>query len=200
MKLCGALALAAMALLIVGCAARKAAEVGGGEPEPAAPEITEEQSAAPVVEPPEPPAPGGSDDYIDPDAPTTIVSDELTSFSAYIALDYEIEGHPELRDWHFVRLEAARDGEGVRCRLENALEQRESTRDAAFLDALGELIARHNLAAENGRFHHTYGLPDDFGVTLDAVYASGETIRFSDNQSMFLPVDAVTELITLFNK
>lgn len=202
MKLLPVLAL--LALLLIGCGA--AAHVGGADdaeeavaaPD-AAPAGAEE---APPVDAPggreEPLAPGGSSDYVDPDAPTEIASDEIASFSAYVSLRFELEQHPEVRDWYYARLEAERDGGQVRCRLENATGEREFTRDASFLTALQEIVARHNFAGRNGVYHYTYGLPDDFGATVEIEYASGEQIRFSDNQSMDLPLEAVSELLELF--
>ena len=42
------------------------------------------------------------------------------------------------------------------------------------------------------------GLPPDYGVKLDIQYASGESIRASNNQDCFLSLEAMEELISLF--
>lgn len=69
---------------------------------------------------------------------------------------------------------------------------------ADFMMRLQEIVAEYNFAQYNGYYHNVSGLPDMYGESLDIVYAGGERIHVHDNQSGFLPPDAVKALIMLF--
>ena len=70
--------------------------------------------------------------------------------------------------------------------------------DASFLEALQEVVSRHDLAAHNGFVHTVSGLPEMYGARLDIRYASGESIYAHDNQSCFLALEAMLDLSALF--
>ncbi|MBR3641451.1 MAG: hypothetical protein IKN53_05435 [Oscillibacter sp.] len=154
-------------------------------------------SAAPPSE--EPPAPGGSVDYVDPEAAKVIESTEIASFECSFSLESLLsngaEGLPQTRH---CALFAERTETGAACRYVDDGGERAFTADAAFLGDLQALVSKHDLAQYNGRYHETYGLPDDFGATIRVDYTDGETIRTSDNQDMFLPLEAVRDLVALF--
>ena len=44
------------------------------------------------------------------------------------------------------------------------------------------------------------GLPDEYGARLDVRYASRESIYANDNQDNFLPLEAMNELLNLFER
>ena len=67
-----------------------------------------------------------------------------------------------------------------------------------FMARLQMIVAAHNIAKYNGYYHRVSGLPDMYGESLDITYASGESIYANDNQSGFLPIRAVRELIVHF--
>jgi len=169
---------ASAVLLLTGCG-------GAGDPASsgsAPPEISED-----------PPVAGGWTDSTNPNAPKVILSTELSSFSCEIWL----YGYPE--DWPWVTipsciLTARRDGDTVLCERNDET----FTAEPAFLEELQEIVARYDLAQYNGIDRETHGLPENFGVTLRADYASGETIFASDNTLSFLPADAVRALTKLF--
>ncbi|MBR6332650.1 MAG: hypothetical protein IKR78_05950, partial [Dehalococcoidales bacterium] len=49
-------------------------------------------------------------------------------------------------------------------------------------------------------FHKTHGLPENFGGDADIRFASGEKIRFSDNQSPILGTEVSLRIIEAFTK
>ena len=63
---------------------------------------------------------------------------------------------------------------------------------------LQEIVSAYDFAQYNGYYHSVSGLPDMYGETLDVVYASGERLHVYDNQSGFLPYEAIIELVMLF--
>ena len=72
--------------------------------------------------------------------------------------------------------------------------------DSSFMTKLQEIVSKYDLAKHNGYTHHVSGLPDMFGEQIDIKYASGESIYAHDNQDGFLQMEAMVELIELFNK
>ncbi len=154
--------------------------------------------AAPKPEPEEPPVDGGTTDTTDPDAPKTVDSSEITSFRCKVSLlSFDLPESGRLRAERY-ELTAKREGGAVTCtryRPETGEETFTGTPD--FPERLQEIVSKHDLAAFNGISTFTSGLPDDFGATLHAVYSSGEKIAAADNQNMFLPEEAVRELVRL---
>jgi len=155
--------------------------------------------AAPKPEPEEPPVDGGTTDTTDPDAPKTVDSSEITSFRCKVSLlSFDLPESGRLRAERY-ELTAKREGGAVTCtryRPETGEETFTGTPD--FPERLQEIVSKHDLAAFNGISTFTSGLPDDFGATLEIEYASGESIRASSNDDMFLPLECVEDLCVLF--
>ena len=70
--------------------------------------------------------------------------------------------------------------------------------DSSFLTDLDVIIKDSTIISYNGEHRHTNGIPDDFGYSFEAEYASGEKIDCSDNQSNHLSLDMLKKLIDLF--
>ncbi len=81
----------------------------------------------------------------------------------------------------------------------------ELKRDWAFVETsifpeLTAIIKEYDVAKGNGVFHKTHGLPENFGGDADIRFASGEKIRFSDNQSPILGTEVSLRIIEAFTK
>ena len=87
-------------------------------------------------------------------------------------------------DWH------DRSGNGDKTEFEA---------DVSFMSKLQEIVSKYNLAQHNGYSHRVSGLPDMYGECIDIKYTSGESIHASDNQSGFLPFEAIKEIVQLFH-
>lgn len=135
------------------------------------------------------------------DAPKVIDSTEIVTFHCKISLlavcDVDDLGH------RVYTLDAAlRDGE-VLVKYDwyernGGSDKAEYASDADFMVRLQEIVATYNFAQHNGYYHTVSGLPAMYGESLDIVYESGERITVHDNQSGFLPIEAVRALIKLF--
>lgn len=141
---------------------------------------------------------GGVQHCEDTDAPKTVVSTEIVSFSCeFSAYCLSIDGSPVAGRYHTLyagqgagRYEARGGG--------TVYEQFAFTPDATFFAALQQLVAKYDLAQYNGKFYTVSGLPPDYGAKLDIRYSSGESIRSSNNQSCFLPAEAMEAFAALF--
>ena len=69
-----------------------------------------------------------------------------------------------------------------------------------FLGEVQMLVAIYSLAQYNGHDYTVAGLPDEYGAQLDVRYASRESIYANDNQDNFLPLEAMKELLNLFER
>ena len=67
-----------------------------------------------------------------------------------------------------------------------------------YFDELQQIVEKYDLAQYNGQFYTVSGLPPDYGVKLEILYDSGEKIRCSNNQSCFLSIEVMEELVSLF--
>ena len=70
--------------------------------------------------------------------------------------------------------------------------------DSSFLTDLDTIIKNSSIIYYNGEHRHTNGIPNEFGYSLNAEYASGEVIDCSDNQSNHLSLDTLKDLDNLF--
>ncbi len=70
--------------------------------------------------------------------------------------------------------------------------------DSSFLTDLDAIIKDSTIISYNGEHRYTNGIPDDFGYSFEAEFASGEKIDCSDNQSNHLSLDMLKKLIDLF--
>jgi rhodanese-related sulfurtransferase len=124
---------------------------------------------------------GGTTDNTDPSAPKVIESEDMTSFSCYVnLLGYDTKNYPEITELKYT-FEASLENDG-----------------AEKMAAIQDIVKRYDFAQFNGISRHTAGLPDHFGATIDISYASGERIYAYHNQDMYLPIEAVCELVVLF--
>ncbi len=135
----------------------------------------------------------------DEDAPHVIVSENITSFeletSHFSLADGEDGGHYSMKavlEGDSVKTEFSRrerNGEALSC---------EYTRDADFMKKLYGIVKRYDFAQYNGKYYHVSGLPDMYGSEICVTFDSGESIRSRDNQTPFIPLEAVRELSDLF--
>lgn len=156
--------------------------------------------------PPEPvEADGGVKNYNSgDDAPKTVESTEIVSFECSFSLIAKVlEEESELAGRVYT-LRAVAENRAVTCMADwydrsGGSEKTEFTADASFMAALQEIVERYDFARYNGYVSRVSGLPDMYGAKLDIEYASGESIYAYDNQSTFLPLEAIKELAGLFS-
>ena len=145
----------------------------------------------------------GTTNRTNPNAPKVIESTEITSFSctfSALALAEELE----LGNCEYI-LEAELEDKTVTGKYRKYTRYGENEEkifktDASFMSELQEIVAKYNLANHNGLSVTVHGLPDMYGAELHIIYASGETIYASDNQSCFLSLEAMDDLVKLFSK
>ena len=135
------------------------------------------------------------------DAPKVIASNEITEFHSVISLISAY--HADEVGHRVYRLDAVIENNAVLVRYDWYDRQGNSDRaeyktDADFMIRLQEIVSAYDFAQYNGYYHSVSGLPDMYGETLDVVYASGERLHVYDNQSGFLPYEAIIELVMLF--
>ena len=133
----------------------------------------------------DPPICGGTTDKTDRNAPKIIESKDLTSFYAHFYLNGEWSPGRENR---FYTFEVKKDGQGAW----TATAQTDTVAGAAvsvpadeeLLAELRSIIDAHKLAAKNGVYRVTAGLPPEFQpCSFSAGYASGETLAFTENNN-----------------
>lgn len=148
--------------------------------------------------PQEPPVDGGVRHQVDTGAPKVIRSAEITEFSCkFSTTDRLLEDTPIAGGIFTLYADAEEGCLRVRGRQEIAGEHTFCP-DEAFFRQLQQIVAGYDMAQYNGQFYTVSGLPPDLGMKLQIRYASGETISASDNQSTFLPLEAMQELVALF--
>ena len=140
---------------------------------------------------------GGVRHYVDTKAPKVIESTCITMFSCEfstlnLATDLPIAGK-------IFTLTASESGGNYEARnREEVLEERCFTPNSEFFAQLQTIVSEYDLAQHNGLFYSVSGLPPGYGIELDIQYESGESIQASDNQSCFLPLEAMEKLVALF--
>ncbi len=166
---------------------------------------TEKEDGIVVLRRPEPQACGGTTATQDTRAPKTILSEEMTFFTAFSALPYsryEGIGRPPL---HFVAAYAAPASDGTLLYLETYDSMNRRGRGSAWayvkddpFPALEQLTREEDLAKNNGFHSKTHGLPENFGGEILIRYASGEKISVSDNQTPILSRRAGERIAAFF--
>ena len=194
-RMIAVLCLLVCAAAVFGCAKGAGTPSAPQSGDPPAPD----SSDPPVSGGPEPPAPGGTTDATDPNAPKTIGSTEIASFSCTVSM-LTVVPSPEYSLLTSPRYEfsAKREGGKAVCACVSESGERAFEEDAAFFDRLQQIVAKYDLASYNGIYRWTHGLPEDFGYSLAVEYASGERIAATNNQTMDLPLGAAAELAELF--
>lgn len=144
---------------------------------------------------------GGIQKRIHRDVPKTIVSEQIISFkcefsTVAIADDIPIE-HGVYTLCARLKDGAVRGEYKMRTRY-GKCEQFIFHNSHRFMKDLQSIVSAHEFAKYNGIEYRVSGLPDMYGAKIHIVYASGESIYSSDNQSNFLPKEAMTELVKLF--
>ena len=141
---------------------------------------------------------GGVTHYVDTKAPKTINSTQIISFHCeFSTTNLAINSSPAAGRYHTLR--AAQDNCSYEARVSSTIyNEKTFTPDAAFFDALQQIVSQYDFAQYNGQFYTVSGLPPDYGVKLEILYDSGERIRCSNNQSCFLSIEVMEELVSLF--
>ena len=154
-----------------------------------------------IYEGPSPEIDGGTRIRRDTSAPKEIVSEELLRFFCRFSTLSLIDEEGLLPGVY--SFGASKEAEGVVCTADCTNPQvlrgeRRDVRTEAFLAELDALLRRYDVARYNGQYYKVSGLPDFFGVTVDAAYASGETLYCYNNQDPFLSPAMVGELCRLY--
>lgn len=145
----------------------------------------------------DPPVCGGSTDSVDSKAPQTIESKDLIYLncsSSFVTLANNCE-------YRRVFVYAAKVDAGALCCVQAGSDSysRDPMQIAivsdSILKTLADLAAEGNLVRGNGSFHNTAGLPENFGGSVTARYASGEYISKADNQSPVIAPDLAASFV-----
>lgn len=143
---------------------------------------------------------GGTTNRTDPNAPKVIESTEITSFTCIFST-LDLAEETELGNCKYMLEASVKDkiviGKYTRY---GETEDRNFETDSYFMIELQKIVAKYNFAKHNGLSVTVHGLPDMYGAELHIMYASGETIYASDNQSCFLSFEAMEDLVNLFSK
>lgn len=153
---------------------------------------------------------GGHVDYSDPNAPKTIESKEITSFtysffihSSDYEWDFDDESYREIL-YNNCTFSLEREEEGARCIGSGYSQYGDDTFDFEFLadlsalDDLQSIIDQYKLATSNGIHERTIGIPEGLGADLTVKYASGERIDAYDNAGPVINKDANLALYNFF--
>ena len=146
------------------------------------------------------PMDGGVTDNSDRNAPKSMESTQIISFDCrFSTMDIAEPG--ELGN-HVYQLHAKLENGAVRgmYQVRDTGETQSFRVSQKFLVEVQILVATYGLAQYNGHDCTVAGLPDEYGARLDVRYASRESIYANDNQDNFLPLEAMNELLNLFER
>ena len=138
------------------------------------------------------------------DSPKVIESTDIISFECEVSLySVVLEEESEL-DGRNYKLSAVLENGTAKSKIKwhdraGAGEEHDFTADASFMTNLQEIVSKYNFAQYNGYISKVSGLPDMYGAKLDIKYTSGESIYAYDNQDCFISIDAINELVEIFN-
>ena len=125
------------------------------------------------------PIDGGTTVHTDANAPKVIQSKDIRAFFANFYLYHRWRGDEE----RFFEFEIKLNDEGTLTATERN-SGASLPADADLLTALQEVIDKYNLAAKNGIYEVTAGLPPEFQEsTLRVSYESGESLTFTQNNN-----------------
>lgn len=146
----------------------------------------------------DPPEDGGVRHRVDTHAPKVIISKEIIEFSCkFSTTDRCIEDTP-IAGGIFTLYANKEKGHFEICGRDAIAGKQSFCPDETFFRQLQEIVTRHHLAQYNGQFYTVSGLPPDLGMQLQICYASKESISAANNQSAFLPIEAMEDLVALF--
>lgn len=147
---------------------------------------------------PEPPIDGGVRHWVNTDAPKVIQSGEIAEFFCqFSTTDRCLTDTPIAGGIFTLRAGKEQGHLQIHGRQEIAGEWHFRPKES-FFRQLQEIVSRYDFAQYNGQFYTVSGLPPGYGMKLEIRYASGESIRASNNQSTFLPLEAMQDLAALF--
>lgn len=144
---------------------------------------------------------GGVQKRIDRNAPKIIVSENIIAFDCVfstVALADDIQIEHGIYTLSARLRDGAVRGEYKMRTRHDAGEQFLFRESHSFMKKLQHIVKTYDFAKYNGVEYSVSGLPDMYGARIHIGYASGESIYASDNQSNFLPIEAMTELVELF--
>ena len=153
----------------------------------------------------DPKACGGTRETLDSEAPTVIKSKDMISFDVSSALGFDNDYENDICRISAFAVRAER-GTFISLTLEKGHRYDfEKTCKVVYVEedifpTLVELVERHDIAKRNGSHSRTYGLPEDFGGSISVLYASGEAISISNNQSPVISVKAAIDIKNAFEK
>lgn len=149
---------------------------------------------------PDPQIDGGVRTFEDSNAPKVIRSTRITGFRCdFSTYDRMVEDSP-IAGYRITLQVGSDSGSYSMCRGSEVCREGSFTPGEAFLEKLQQLVAAYDMARYNGKHYRVSGLPPDYGMALEICYASGESIRSSNNQSCFLPLQAMEALVALFQQ
>lgn len=152
---------------------------------------------------------GGTDATLDRKAPKIIESRDIISFEATSALNTYGMSEKDGEDVPgYVSAFAVPCGGGTFMLLSvsGGFRRRDTKKLSValikenVLPALASLINECDLAKNNGFHSETHGLPENFGGSVRVLYASGEKISFSNNQSPVLKYETGVMIKEFFEK
>ena len=146
------------------------------------------------------PMDGGVTDNSDRNAPKSMESTQIISFDCRFSTMDTAE--PGKLGNHIYQLHAKLENGAVRgmYQVRDTGETHSFRVSQKFLVEVQILVATYGLAQYNGHDCTVAGLPDEYGARLDVRYASRESIYANDNQDNFLPLEAMNELLNLFER
>lgn len=149
---------------------------------------------------------GGSTSYHDSKAPKEITCEDIDYFEVECSFVSLADQPP----YSYIYGYAAKVDAGVLaaliCSNEFSFAKGSENRSAVAIvspEVLGELqrvVAKYEFAKHNGASHYVNGLPQDFGGSVRIDYASGEYIRFNDNQCPVIDAQAGVEIADILTR
>ena len=144
-------------------------------------------------------------DNTDPDAPKAINSTEIISFECSFSTLRDLD--PGKLGKRFCSFQAARQNGSVigsyRSDVPSSPElsvKCDFKTDASFMAKLQDAVSNHGISRHNGLSVRVSGLPSKLGAKLYIVYASGETVSASNNQTNFLSSEEMEAIEAVFRQ
>ena len=142
---------------------------------------------------------GGQTHYVNENAPKVVESEEITFFSCEFSTTNVPLNESPVSGRYYTLYAGENRGSFEARGGGDVYAVRSFVPDTAFFAQLQQIVAKYDLAQYNGEFYTVAGLPPDLGAKLNIRYVSDEQICASNNQSCFLPLEAIEELVYLFH-